>query len=158
MAEHGLTGDRPVIGLAFDGTGYGDDGAIWGGEFLIADIRRYRARSHHLVYPTARRRGSRPRAMADGPGLAAVCRPGLGDGSASGPPCGRAAEQLSILGRQLELGLNAPLTSSAGRLFDAVAALIGVRQSVNYEAQAAIELEALAAQEEPAATLRPEQR
>lgn len=147
MAEHGLPGEQPVIGVAFDGTGYGADGAIWGGEFLLADYTGFQ-RAAHLAYiplPGGDKAVREPWRIA----LAWLQRAGLewsGDlpcvqAAASGPfP---AAETLRLLQRQLETGLNAPLTSSMGRLFDAVAALAGVRQSVNYEAQAAIELEAL---------------
>jgi hydrogenase maturation protein HypF len=140
MAEHRLSGERSVIGVAFDGTGYGEDGAIWGGEFLLADYQGYR-RLYHLAYvPLVG-------------GEAAVRQPwrvALAWLRQSGqawdddlPPVGAAAEEAreTVL-RQIVLGLNSPMTSSMGRLFDAVSSLAGVRQSVNYEAQAAIELEA----------------
>ena len=144
MAEHGLSGERPVIGVAFDGTGYGDDGAIWGGEFLIADYAGYR-RAAHLAYaplPGGDRAVREPWRMA----LAHLRVAGLPwshdlapvtQALAAGP------ERLRALCHQIEHKLNAPLTSSMGRLFDAAAALAGGRQVVNYEAQAAIEFEAL---------------
>ena len=147
MAEHGLTGERPVIGVSFDGTGYGDDGAIWGGEFLVADYAGYK-RPYHLAYvplPGGDKAIKEPWRMA----LAwlhqisqpwAETLPPVRFLATSQP---EPASQLSALKRQLQSGLNAPPTSSAGRLFDAVAALMGVRQTVNYEAQAAIEMEAL---------------
>lgn len=140
MAEHGLKGDRPVIGVAFDGTGYGDDGAIWGGEFLLADYRRYE-RPYHLAYvpmPGGDAAVRQPWRLA----LAWLAQAGL-DWDDDLPPVGAAdAQARGVVRRMLELELNAPRTSSAGRLFDAVSALIGVCLEVNYEAQAAIELEA----------------
>jgi hydrogenase maturation protein HypF len=141
MAENGLD-EQPVIGVAFDGTGYGEDGAIWGGEFLIADYSGYQRAAHLSYVPlpggdTAIRKPARA-ALAylwqaaldwepDLPSVSAFC-----------------AEERTVLRTQLEHQLNAPLTSSMGRLFDAAAALVGIRQKVNYEAQAAIEFEACA--------------
>jgi hydrogenase maturation protein HypF len=155
MAEHGLTGDRPVIGVSFDGTGYGDDGAIWGGEFLIADYDGYQ-RLYHLAYtslPGGDKAIKEPWRMA----LAWLHQAGL-PWTESLPPVQyllanrpEPQKQLQALEHQLQSGLNAPPTSSAGRLFDAMAALIGVRQTVNYEAQAAIEMEALLDPVEPGA-------
>jgi hydrogenase maturation protein HypF len=141
MAEHGHT--ERVIGFSFDGTGYGTDGAIWGGEVLLADFSGF-TRAYHLAYvplPGGDAAVKRPYRT----GLAHLHAAGLPWGEdlpavAACPPTERA-----IVQRQLERGLNAPPTSSIGRLFDAVASLIGVRQHVHYEGQAAIELEALAA-------------
>jgi hydrogenase maturation protein HypF len=140
MAEHRLSGERPVIGIAFDGTGYGEDGAIWGGEFLLADYQGYR-RLFHLAYvplvggEAAVRQPWRV-ALA---WLKHADQPWYEDL----PPVAEASEVArENLLRQMTLGLNSPMTSSMGRLFDAVSSLIGVRHSVNYEAQAAIELEA----------------
>ncbi len=140
MVENGLRGDRPVIGVAFDGTGYGDDGAIWGGEFLLADYARYQ-RLFHLDYvpmPGADKAVREPWRLA----LTWLARIGV-DWTDEFPSV-RAADrtQRRVLRQQIERGVNAPNTSSMGRLFDAVAALAGVRQTVNYEAQAAIEFEA----------------
>jgi hydrogenase maturation protein HypF len=147
MAEHGLTGDRPVIGVAFDGTGYGEDGAIWGGEFLVAGYEQYE-RAYYLAYvpmPGGDLAVRQPWRLA----LAWLRQAGLPWDEALPPVAAAGAgevpgDPLAILERQLVQGLNAPLTSSMGRLFDAVAAIAGVRQRVNYEAQAAIELEAAA--------------
>jgi hydrogenase maturation protein HypF len=141
MAENGLEGDKPVIGLAFDGTGYGEDGAIWGGEILLADYAQYR-RVYHLAYvplPGGDKAIHEPWRMA----LAWLEHAGL-EWAEDLPPVGQDSRELSVVRHQLQSGLNAPPTSSMGRLFDAVSALAGVRQQVNYEAQAAIELEALA--------------
>ncbi len=141
MAENGLTGEHPVIGVAFDGTGYGTDGAIWGGEFLVADYRSFRRVTHLRYVPLpggdeAIRRPYRA-ALAH---LWAADIPWEGDL----PPVAAASPtERSVLARQLERGLNTVPTSSVGRLFDAISALAGVRQEINYEAQAAIELEML---------------
>ena len=152
MADNGLDGSSPVIGVALDGTGYGPDGAIWGGEFLVADYASYQ-RAAHLAYvrlPGGDRAVREPWRVA----LAWLAQAGL-TWEDDLPPVKYARQSttspnpLSVLHHQLSSGLNAPLTSSMGRLFDAVAALAGVRQTVTYEAQAAIELEALA---EPAET------
>ncbi len=153
MVEHGLSGDRPVIGVSFDGTGYGTDGAIWGGEFLIADYATARRAAHlrYIPLPGGDRAVREPWRMA----LAAlgdgrIC-PGTTTCRRSGTRNRLDDNRLAVLQHQLATGLNAPPTSSMGRLFDAVAALIGVRQVVNYEAQAAVELEALVDPDETAA-------
>jgi hydrogenase maturation protein HypF len=138
MAEHGL--DEPVLGVTFDGTGYGTDGAVWGGEFLIGDYRHFR-RAAHLRYvglPGGDQAIREPWRMA-------VAH--LRDAQVEFPPL-RARllpVQMRTVERMLEKRLNTPQTSSAGRLFDAVAALAGVRDRVSYEGQAAVELEWLAA-------------
>jgi hydrogenase maturation protein HypF len=142
MAEHGLDGSRPVIGVAFDGTGYGEDGAIWGGEFLIADYKSYR-RALHLEYfplPGGDAAIKQPARIA----LALLWSLGIEWEEKLAPVAEfRDLERRTLL-TQLERRINSPTTSSMGRLFDAAAALAGVRQKVNYEAQAAIEFEALA--------------
>ncbi|MFH1905828.1 MAG: carbamoyltransferase HypF [Chloroflexota bacterium] len=141
MAEHGLSGESPVIGVAFDGTGYGEDAAIWGGEFLVADYLGYQ-RPYHLAYfplPGGDAAIRRPARTA----LALLWQLGLDWDERLAPTKDLCDEERMALRVQLERGLNAPLTSSMGRLFDAAAALAGVRQKVNYEAQAAIEFEAL---------------
>jgi len=146
-AEHNLPEDRPVIGISFDGTGYGEDGAIWGGEVLIANFQGYE-RAYHLKYtplPGGDKAIKEPWRMA----LSWLYQAGLkwdqdlpSVDHISGRDEGNIA--LTALRRQIQSGVNAPPTSSMGRLFDAVSALSGVRQIVNYEAQAAIEFEALA--------------
>ncbi|MBM3124961.1 MAG: carbamoyltransferase HypF [Chloroflexi bacterium] len=139
MAEHRL--DEPVIGASFDGTGYGEDGAIWGGEFLVAGFKDCR-RAAHLEYfplPGGDAAIKRPARTA----LALLWSLGL-DWEDTLPPVQEfCAEDRTILRTQLEKRINTPDTSSMGRLFDAAAALAGVRQKVNYEGQAAIEFEAL---------------
>ena len=142
MADNGLDGSEPVIGVAFDGTGYGPDGAIWGGEFLIADYTRFdralRLRYAPLPGGDAATRRPYRTAMSWLREAGVEWEPDL-------PPvaaCG--AEERAVLGSQLEAGINAPATSSIGRLFDAFASIAGVCQRVTYEAQAAAELEAAA--------------
>jgi hydrogenase maturation protein HypF len=140
MADNGLDGSHPVIGLAFDGTGYGDDGAIWGGEFLVADYAGYQ-RSFHLDYfplPGGDAAIKRPARTA----LALLWQLGLDWEEQLAPVNDFCYEDKQALRIQLERSLNTPRTSSLGRLFDAAAALAGLRQEVNYEAQAAIEFEA----------------
>ncbi len=142
MAEHGLDGSRPVIGVALDGTGYGEDGAIWGGEFLVADYIQF-SRPLHLEYfplPGGDAAIKHPARTA----LALLWSLGLQWEEGLAPFQEFSARDRENLSRQLGSHLNTPMTSSMGRLFDAVAALAGLRQTVNYEAQAAIELEALA--------------
>ncbi|MBI4790302.1 MAG: carbamoyltransferase HypF [Chloroflexi bacterium] len=139
MIEQGLRGEQPVIGVAFDGTGYGDDGAIWGGEFLIANYTGYH-RAYHLDYiplPGSDKAVREPWRIA----LAWLDRAGI-EWTHDLPAVRTASEWArGVLRQQLERGVNSPPTSSMGRLFDAIAALAGVRQRVSYEAQAAIELE-----------------
>jgi hydrogenase maturation protein HypF len=141
MAEHGLDGDPPVIGVAFDGTGYGTDGAVWGGEFLLVSNASFE-RLFHLGYvpmPGGDAAVRQPWRLA----LAWLDRAGLPWEESLPPVKATNAAALQTIRRMLALGLNAPRTSSMGRLFDAVSALAGVRQTVNYEAQAAIEFEML---------------
>ena len=138
---------QPAIGVAFDGTGYGADGTIWGGEFLIADWKRFE-RVGHLEYvpmPGGAAAISKPYRMA----LSYLYTLLGQDVSLEGLPILSQLnpDELIIIKRQLERRLNSPLTSSAGRLFDAISALVGVRGTVDYEAQAAIELEMLAPDE-----------
>jgi hydrogenase maturation protein HypF len=142
MADNGLAGDEPIIGVIFDGTGYGEDGAIWGGEFLIADYQGYE-RPYHLAYvplPGGDKAIKEPARVA----LAWLNQAGLEWEEDLPPVKALSAEELKVLKQQIEAGVNTPPTSSMGRLFDGVAALAGVRQRVNYEAQAAIEFETMA--------------
>ncbi|MGW6685467.1 carbamoyltransferase HypF [Streptomyces sp. NPDC054961] len=142
MAEHGLDGRRRVIGIAFDGTGYGDDGAVWGGEVLLADYAGY-SRFAHLAYvPLAGGEAAvrRPYRMA----LAHLRAAGL-DWDPD-LPCTEACppDELRVLRGQLDRNLNCVPTSSMGRLFDAVSSLAGVCHHAGYEAQAAMQLESAA--------------
>jgi len=141
MAENKLARDRPVIGVSFDGTGYGLDGAIWGGEFLVCDYTKFNRKLHlsYIPLPGGDKAVRQPARQA----LAWLDALGI-DWEPDLPPAAFLQEhERTILRQQLKSRVNAPLTSSMGRLFDAVAALAGGRQEVTYEAQAAIEFEAL---------------
>ena len=153
MAENHL--DEKVIGIALDGTGYGTDGHIWGGEVLLADYSGFE-RAAHLAYvpmPGGAAAIREPWRMAVsylaqtfGPALFEQGIPFVGELGWR-----RAATTLQMMDRRL----NSPLTSSCGRLFDAVAALVGMRTTVNYEAQAAMELESAARRAPPGAGAYP---
>ena len=143
LTDNGL--DRRVIGVAFDGAGYGTDGTIWGGEFLVADFSDFERAAH--LKPQAMPGGTmairEPWRMAVsylfgifGEALAEIDVPFMR---------GLDRSRLDVLRMALEKGINCPLTSSMGRLFDAVSALIGVfRDRIHYEGQAAVELEQVA--------------
>jgi hydrogenase maturation protein HypF len=141
LAEHGVT--EPAVGVAFDGTGYGADGNIWGAEFLVCDLAGYR-RAGQLRYarlPGGDLAAREPWRAALGyvalePAAAAACEHAF---TTVRP------ETRAVAMRQIARRLNAPLASSLGRLFDAAAAVLGVRSVSRYEGQAAMELEALAA-------------
>jgi len=140
MVENQAEG--PVIGVSFDGTGYGTDGTIWGGEFLLAELKKYR-RAGHLEYvplPGGAAAIKKPYRMA----LSYIYSLLGEDFPLEGLPLSELdSKDVAIVKQQLERGLNSPLTSSAGRLFDGVSAIAGVRWEIEYEAQAAIELEML---------------
>ncbi len=137
LADNGVKG--PVIGVALDGTGYGTDGAIWGGEFMVADYKDFKRVAHLEYLPLAG-------------GSLAIKKPyrtGIGYLIALGIEPGKRlplfkytdGKEIEIIKNQVQTKFNTPLTSSMGRLFDAVAALTGVRGVIEYEAQAAIDLE-----------------
>ncbi len=149
-----------VLGVTWDGSGFGPDGTVWGGEFLVGDVRRARrvAKLRTFRLPGGERAVREPRRSAlgllyevagpdifdihDGSAFARLSylRPGS---SVIRPACMESFSfsELSVLQRMLTQNLNSPLTSSAGRLFDAVAALLGLRQRSSFEGQAAMELE-----------------
>ena len=142
LADNGV--DRKVIGVAWDGSGYGADARIWGGEFLVADLAGFERVGHfeYVPMPGGDAAVREPWRMA-----ATFLRAAYGE-SMSGLDLefirrlDRAAWR--VLSQAADRGLNAPLTSSAGRLFDAVASLLGLRDRISFEGQAAMELEALA--------------
>ena len=143
LAEHGEPG--PAIGAIYDGTGYGPDGTIWGGELLAGGAERLREGGDALARAPARRRRRDPRAVADGLRLAAWRQP-----ASSSRRCRRRSPESSSRWRWdqvcelVKTGVASPPTTSMGRLFDALAALCGLRPRVSYEGQAAVELEAAA--------------
>lgn len=145
MAENNIK--EKVIGVAYDGTGYGNDGNIWGGEFLLCDLKKY-SRIGHLKY------------YALPGGDKAVVQPWRMTYSYLYSIYGKKAQdlkidfnqrldynKLSIIEKMIDRKINSPLTSSCGRLFDAVSSLIGIRDEVSYEGQAAMEMESLCASE-----------
>jgi hydrogenase maturation protein HypF len=136
MAENGLAGE--VIGVAFDGTGYGTDGAIWGGEFLVAGYGGFERRAH-LRY-VALAGGDAAVRQPWRPALAYLMDACGGDAAFEAAPEAHVRVVRSMIANRV----NTAPTSSCGRLFDAVASLIGLRHEVNFEGQAAIELEAIA--------------
>ncbi|GCE12793.1 carbamoyltransferase HypF [Tengunoibacter tsumagoiensis] len=153
MAEHGLS--EPVIGVAVDGTGYGSDGAIWGCEILRADLTTFQRLAHLAYQPLVGgeqavrqpwRMAATYLASAYGENFLALDIPFVRQVS---------TQKWHILQQMITKNINCPPTSSLGRLFDAVAALLGVCSEVIYEGQAAIELEVLAQQARPDDQLYP---
>jgi hydrogenase maturation protein HypF len=140
LAEHGRPLDR-AIGVCFDGTGYGHDGTIWGGEFVAVSDGTFRRAAHLATFPLPGGDASirHPWRTA----LALLHAVG-GEWDGRLAPVREAADaERRLLGHQLAKNINCVATSSMGRLFDAVAALAGVKQSITYEAEAAMHLEAL---------------
>ncbi|WP_214107869.1 carbamoyltransferase HypF [Acrocarpospora catenulata] len=137
LADNGYDGQ--VIGVAFDGLGYGEDGTLWGGELLVADLTSYHRAGHLAAVPmpggTAAIR--QPWRMA-----AAYLDQIYGDAVPELPVVRRNRDRWAAVVTLARTGMNSPLTSSAGRLFDAVAAVAGVRDTISYEGQAAADLEA----------------
>ena len=139
MAENNI--QERVIGVAYDGTGYGDDGNIWGGEFLLCDFKKYSRVGHLKYYPLPG-------------GDKAIVEPWRMAYSYLFSIYGSKAKtldidfshrmhgnSLSIIEKMIDKNINSPLTSSCGRLFDAAASLIGIRDEISYEGEAAMELE-----------------
>jgi hydrogenase maturation protein HypF len=140
MAEYGIS--EPIIGVSLDGTGFGTDDTIWGGEILICDTDTFTRKAHleyHLM-PGADRAIKEPWRMAAGYILA--------DEDLGFDTCIKLfpdrEKDLKIIAQMIAKNINSPATSSCGRLFDAVAAVLGIREQVNYEGQAAILLESQA--------------
>jgi len=146
LADNQIDNDNPVIGLIYDGIGYGTDGAIWGGEILMGNYAHYQRR-YHLRYvnqPGGDISTRIPARMA----LSHLWEYGIEWDLAIPASDALCMEEKTALAIQLTKQINSPKTSSMGRLFDAVASLMGVRHKVNYEGQAAIEMESLVDEEE----------
>jgi hydrogenase maturation protein HypF len=152
MAEHGLAG--PVIALTLDGNGYGPDHTVWGGEILLASCHTYERVAHltGVEMPGGDAAIREPWRMAVshlyrafGPGYRELPLQLLHD----------QRDKLKIIEQMMDKSINSPLTSSCGRLFDSVAALLGLRYNVSFEGQAAAELEMLLDQENSANTTYP---
>jgi hydrogenase maturation protein HypF len=143
LADHGEAG--PVIGVAFDGLGFGPDGTIWGGEFLVASIAEFDRVGwiEPVPMPGGAAAIRQPWRMAAAH-LDAAFGDALPDGLSVAERNANRWRDVVALARSGAGGVGAPMTSSAGRLFDAVAAILGVRDAINYEGQAAVELEQLA--------------
>jgi len=147
LADNGAEG--PVIGVAFDGTGYGADGTIWGGEFLVADLVGFQ-RAGHLApvrMPGGQAAIRQPWRMAAAYLEEAYPREAYQEPGGAGGARDvflRNRDRWAAVVSMARQGVNSPVTSSAGRLFDAVASILGVRDEINYEGQAAVELEQLA--------------
>ena len=142
MADNEL--EPPVLGVSWDGTGYGTDGTIWGSEFLLSDEDSFRRVAHfrHFRLPGGEAAVKEPRRTA-----LAILYELWGDSGLKHRDLAPVAEfsekEIALIEQMLRKGLNAPITSSAGRLFDAVASIVGLRQRVTFEGQAAIELESV---------------
>ncbi len=144
LAENAATG--PVIGIAMDGTGYGEDGHIWGGEFLIADTCSYTRAAHIKYFPLP---GSEQAIREPWRIAAALLQSAFPDDwkeKAHSLDLPDREGALDTIETMLRKNLNCPRTSSLGRLFDGVAALLGIRRKVSFEGQAAMELEAASVQ------------
>lgn len=142
MAEHGLPGTDPVIGVAFDGTGYGTDGTIWGGEVLVANYDGFERVAHlsTVLLPGGDAAIRHPSRVA----LSHLRTAGIAWDEDLAPVAATSPQDRSLLATQLDRQLRTVPTSSMGRLFDAVASLLGLRHTISFEAQAAIDLEVAA--------------
>jgi hydrogenase maturation protein HypF len=137
LAEHGI--EAPAIGVVFDGIGYGTDGHFWGGEFLVGDLHSCERAGHfrYQAMPGGDLATREPWRMA-----LSYLQTAYAEIPADSPAFkGIPSDDLRLVAQAASIGINAPLSSSCGRLFDAVAAMLGLRQRISYEGQAALELE-----------------
>ena len=152
MLDNGL--DGAALGVAWDGNGYGDDGTLWGGEFLVVDEAGYRrvARLWPFHLPGGEVAMREPRRAALG-ALHAVFGEAALSMDALAPVASFAPTERTVLARMLARGVNAPATSSAGRLFDAVASILGLCQKASFEGEAAMAVEFATARAESTVSL-----
>lgn len=143
LAEHGIPADEPVLGVTFDGTGYGSDGAIWGGEFLLGSYAEVHRVAH--LAPVLLPGGDAAIRHPSRTSLAHLHAAGLAWSDAIPSVHAVAPQQRRLLAGMLTNGAGCTPTTSMGRLFDAVSSLIGICHEAGYEGQAAIELEAVVA-------------
>jgi hydrogenase maturation protein HypF len=155
MADNGL--ESPVIGVALDGTGMGADGNIWGGEFLVADYRNFRRVGHleYLPLPGGDAAIKRPYRTAIGYILTLLGENALNavivneEKQSQLASIGQVTKvEVEVIKSQIERKINSPVSSSMGRLFDAISAMLGIRGEIDYEGQAAVELEMAAYEED----------
>ncbi len=141
MAENKISG--PVVAVTLDGTGFGSDGCIWGGEILVCSETDFERKAHlsYIPMPGSEKAVLEPWRMAVswlyrayGPAFVDMAVPAI---------AGRETESLTFVQRMIDKDLNCPLTSSSGRLFDAVSSILGIRHAITFESQAAMELEAV---------------
>jgi hydrogenase maturation protein HypF len=140
LAENELEGS--ILGVAWDGTGYGTDGTVWGGEFLLANEESFQRAAHFRQFrlPGGDAAVKEPRRTALGV-LYEIWSDQVVSDRRLAPIASFSDSELAVMAQMLTKGINAPLTSSAGRLFDAVASILGLRQRVTFEGQAAMDLE-----------------
>lgn len=136
MAECGI--EERVLGISYDGTGLGTDGHIWGSEFMIADLKGFKRVGHLKYAPLPGADAAVKNPFRTVLGYICACPEDFKEFTA-----GLDKKTVEIIMKQIEKGINSPLASSMGRLFDAAAALLGFCGSVSYEGQAAMELEAI---------------
>lgn len=148
LADNNFSTNENVIGCIFDGTGYGSDGKIWGGEILTGSFQEFTRTLHlnELPLPGGNSSIKNPAKIA----ISYLHEADIELGNDLPPVNEFSSSHLSTIISQVKTGINSPLTTSMGRLFDAVASILGIRQSVSYEAQAAIELENLCDPDEKA--------
>ena len=139
VLEHGVSRSTPVLGVTFDGTGYGDDGTIWGGEFLLSTDREVKRVGHLEPFPLVG--GDRSIRSPWRTAMSALISAGLTADEKQPPLNAAARDEFEAVRSQLETGFGTVMCSSVGRLFDAVASLVGLCQESSFEGQAAMALE-----------------
>lgn len=138
IAENGIDPDESIIGIAFDGTGYGEDGTVWGGEFFTGNL--YELNRAGYINPVRIAGGEKATKEPYRIAISYLIRY-LGEVPKDIPFYDKHKDKIPILTSALEKGINAPLNSSCGRLFDAVSSLIGIRDYISFEGQSAIDMQ-----------------